>query len=113
MLSPAAKQNGAPSLEGMKVLVLVQGELAQSPRMLSHARALCDAGASVSLVGWTQLPLPEDITRAPRLSVHRISEAGAERLDAVPRTFYVPTAASRAAPATIRVGCVPPTQAGG
>src|SRR5262249_15281431 len=46
---------------------------------------------------------PEDITRAPRLSVHRISESGAERLDAVPRTFYVPTAASRAARATMRL----------
>jgi beta-1,4-mannosyltransferase len=104
MLSPAAKQNGAPSLEGAKVLVLVQDELAQSPRMLNHARALCDAGASVTLVGWTQLPLPEDIARAQKLSVTRISEAGAEPLDAVPRTFYVPTAASRAARATVRLG---------
>src|SRR5262249_27759072 len=113
MLSPAAKQNGAQSLEGMKVLILVQGELAQSPRMLNHARALCNAGSSVSLVGWTQLPLPEDITRAPRLSVHRISEAGAERLDAVPRTFYVPTAASRAARATMRLGWLLAAKSGG
>jgi beta-1,4-mannosyltransferase len=103
MLSPAAKPNGAPSLEGMKVLVLVQGEIAQSPRMLNHARALRDAGAAVSLVGYTQLPLPEGITRAPKVSVRRISEAGAERTDSVPRAFYLPVAASRAARKTMRL----------
>ena len=102
MLSPAAKPNGAPSLEGMKVLVLVQGELAQSPRMLNHARALRDAGAAVSLVGYTQLPLPEGLTRAPKVSVCRISEAGAERTDSVPRAFYLPVAASRALRCSVR-----------
>src|SRR5262245_56610551 len=103
MLSPAGKPNCAPSLEGMKVLLLVQGELAQTPRMLNHARALCDAGARVSLAGYTQIPLPEDITRAPRLSVRRISEAGAERLDSVPRVFYLPVAASKATRTTMRL----------
>jgi beta-1,4-mannosyltransferase len=101
MLSPIAEPSGGASLERMKVLILVQGELAQSPRMLNHARALCDAGASVSLAGYTQLPLPEDITRAPKLSVRRISEAGAERLDSVPRAFYLPAAASKAARTTM------------
>ena len=78
MLSRVAEGNGAPALEGMNVLVLVQGELAQSPRMLNHARALSDAGATVALAGYTQVPLPDDITRTARLSVRRISEAGTE-----------------------------------
>src|SRR5262245_66642876 len=103
MPSPVAKPNGAPSLEAIKILILVQGELAQSPRMLNHVRALCDARASVSLAGWTQLPLPEDIARMPKLSVRRISEAGAERLDSVPRVFYLPVAASRAVRKTMRL----------
>ena len=103
MLSPMAKSNGGTSLKGMKVLVLVQGELAQSPRMLNHARALCDAGATVFLAGYTQIPLPEDITRSPKLSVGRISEVGAEPLASVPRVFYLPAAASKAARITMRL----------
>src|SRR4026207_2138299 len=58
MLSRVAEANGAPALEGMNVLVLVQGELAQSPRMLNHARALSDAGATGDLAGYTQGPTP-------------------------------------------------------
>jgi beta-1,4-mannosyltransferase len=104
MSSPVAKSNGAPTLDGMKVLLLVQGELAQSLRLVNHARALCDAGATVTLAGYTQLPLPDDITRAPRLTIRRVSESGAERLDTVPRSFYLPAAASKAARNTMRLG---------
>jgi beta-1,4-mannosyltransferase len=91
------------ALGGKRVLILVQGELAQSPRMLNHARALCEAGASVSLVGYALLPLPEDIARAPGLAISRISEAGAERLDAVPRILYLPVATCWAADASMRL----------
>jgi beta-1,4-mannosyltransferase len=100
MLSPVVESK---ALKGTRALVLVQGELAQSPRMLNHARALCEAGASVSLVGYALLPLPEDIARMPGLVVRRISDAGAERLDSVRRVFYLPVAASRAAHASMRL----------
>jgi beta-1,4-mannosyltransferase len=100
MLSPVVESK---ALKGTRAIVLVQGELAQSPRMLNHARALCEAGASVTLVGYALLPLPEDIARLPALTVRRISEAGAERLDSVPRIFYLPVAASRAAHASMRL----------
>lgn len=104
MLSPVlANEPPIRSLRGKRVLVLVQGELAQSPRMLNHARALCEEGAEVTLAGYAELPLPEDIAHAPRLSVRRISEAGAERLDSVPRIFYLPVAAARAAHASMRL----------
>jgi beta-1,4-mannosyltransferase len=104
MLSPVtASERPILELRGKKVLVLVQGELAQSPRMLNHARSLCEAGAEVTLAGYAKLPLPEDIARAPRLSVRSISEAGSARLDSVPRIFYLPVAASRAVHASMRL----------
>jgi beta-1,4-mannosyltransferase len=92
------------ALTGRRVLILVQGELAQSPRMLNHARAVCEAGGEVVLVGYDLLPLPEDIVKTPRISVRRISEAGTSRLDSVPRLFYLPVAASRASHVTLRLG---------
>jgi beta-1,4-mannosyltransferase len=104
MLSPVmANELPIRSLRGKKVLILVQGELAQSPRMLNHARALCEEGAKVILVGYDLVPLPDDIASAPGISVRRISEAGAERLDSVPRIFYLPVAAARAAHASLRL----------
>jgi beta-1,4-mannosyltransferase len=104
MLSPVtASEPQNLALQGRRVLILVQGELAQSPRMLNHARELCEAGAEVVLVGYDLLPLPEDIASAPRISVRRISEAGASRLDSVPRILYFPVAAARAAHATTRL----------
>lgn len=104
MLSPVlANELPTPSLRGKKVLVLVQGELAQSPRMLNHARSVCEEGAEVVLVGYAWVPLPDDIASAPGISVRRISEAGAERLDSVPRILYLPVAASRAADASLRL----------
>jgi beta-1,4-mannosyltransferase len=104
MLSPVlANEPPIRSLRGKRVLVLVQGELAQSPRMLNHARALCEEGAEIVLVGYALVPLPDDIASASGISVRRISEAGAERLDSVPRIFYLPVAASRAAHAALRL----------
>jgi beta-1,4-mannosyltransferase len=104
MLSPVmANELPVRSLRGKRVLVLVQGELAQSPRMLNHARALCEEGAEVILVGYALVPLAENIASAPGISVRRISEAGAERLDSVPRIFYLPVAAARTAHASLRL----------
>ncbi|HEX2447775.1 MAG TPA: glycosyltransferase [Methyloceanibacter sp.] len=104
MLSPVQpNEQPIPDLSGKKVLILVQGELAQSPRMLNHARALCEAGAEVTLAGFAELPLPEDIARAPGLSIRRITRAGGERLDTVPRLFYLPVAATRAAHASLQL----------
>ena len=104
MLSPVmANELPIRSLRGKVVLVLVQGELAQSPRMLNHARALREDGAAVVLAGDAQLPLPDDIAHAPGLSIRRISDVGVERLDSVPRIFYLPVAASRAVQASLRL----------
>ena len=107
MLSPVlANEPPIRSLRGKRVLVLVQGELAQSPRMLNHARVLCEEGSDVTLVGYDLLPVPEDIAASQRISVRRISRTGAERLDSVPRIFYLPVAASRAAHASLRLAWV-------
>jgi beta-1,4-mannosyltransferase len=107
MLSPVlANQPPIRSLRGKRVLVLVQGELAQSPRMLNHARVLCEEGSDVTLVGYDLLPVPEDIATSQRISVRRISRNGAERLDSVPLIFYLLVAAFRAAHATLRLAWV-------
>ena len=92
MLSPVPA-NEPQALTGRRVLILVQGELAQSPRMLNHGRAVCEAGGEAVLVGYDLLPLPDDIVKAPRITVRRISEAGTSRLDSVPRLFYLPVPA--------------------
>jgi len=104
MLSPAtASEPQSDALYGRRVLILVQGELAQSPRMLNHARALCEAGAEVILIGYDLLPLPEYIAQSPRVFVRRISRAGSSRTDSVPRVFYMPVAVSRVAYASVRL----------
>jgi beta-1,4-mannosyltransferase len=104
MLSPVtASEPQSLALQGRRVLILVQGELAQSARMLNHARALGDVGAEVVLVGYDLLPLPDDIAKASRISVRSVAEAAGSRLDSVPRIFYLPVAASRAAHASLRL----------
>lgn len=104
MLSPTtASEPQSRALNGRRVLILVQGELAQSPRMLNHSRALCEAGAEVILIGYNLLPLPEDIAKSPRVFVRRISRAGSSRTDSVPRVFYLPVAISRVAYASVRL----------
>jgi beta-1,4-mannosyltransferase len=91
------------ALKGRRVLVLVQGELAQSPRMLNHARELLAAGAEVMLVGFTGLALPPDLAGHPALSVHAISRLGSRRWARLPRALFIPAAALRSVWLAIRV----------
>jgi len=67
------------ALKGQRVVVLVQGELAQSPRMLNHARELISAGAEVHLVGFLTVALPPDFAGAQGLFVHPIADLRARR----------------------------------
>ena len=41
--------------------VLVQGDLARSPRMLNHCRMLINIGKKVLLVGYLETDLPSDL----------------------------------------------------
>jgi len=83
------------ALKGRRVLVLVQGELAQSPRMLNHVRELLAAGAEVRLVGFTGVALPADLSQHPALWVHAIARLGSARWRRLPRVLFIPAAALR------------------
>lgn len=80
-------------LKGKIVAVAVLGDLAQSPRMIAHARAIAEAGAEVRLIGYAgdaELPpLPNSI------HLFGISGAGTARWGAIPRIAYLPLAALR------------------
>ena len=91
------------ALKGRRILVLVQGELAQSPRMLNHARELVTAGAEVYLVGFAGVALPPEIATNPALSVHVIARLGSGRWQRLPRLLFVPAAASRSLWLAIRI----------
>jgi beta-1,4-mannosyltransferase len=92
------------ALKGRRVLVLVQGELAQSPRMLNHARELAAAGAEVALVGFTSVPLPPDIAGHPAIAVRAISRFGTTRWRRLPRSLFMVAAALRSLWLTVGIG---------
>ncbi|MEZ5395515.1 MAG: glycosyltransferase [Bryobacterales bacterium] len=52
--------------------VLVFGDLGRSPRMLNHALALADNGFRVSLIGYPDTPLPEEISQRPEIRAYPI-----------------------------------------
>jgi beta-1,4-mannosyltransferase len=91
------------ALKGRRILVLVQGELAQSPRMLNHARELLAASAEVQLVGFAGVELPADLATHPRLSVHAIARLGAGRWGRLPRALFIPAAVLRSTWLAIRM----------
>ncbi|HXP74450.1 MAG TPA: glycosyltransferase [Stellaceae bacterium] len=92
------------ALKRQRVLVLVQGELAQSPRMLNHARELAAAGAEVHLMGFTGVPLPPEFAQSRAFVVHAISRLGAARWRRLPRPLFIPAAALRSLWLLLRIG---------
>ena len=92
------------ALKRRRVLVLVQGELAQSPRMLNHARELAAAGAEVHLMGFAGVPLPPEFAQSRAFVVHAISRLGAARWRRLPRPLFIPAAALRFLWLLLRIG---------
>ncbi len=91
------------ALKGRRILVLVQGELAQSPRMLNHVRELLAAGAEVDMVGFAGVALPPDLGKGPALSVHAIARLGSSRWQRLPRALFIPAAALRSLWLALRI----------
>lgn len=91
------------ALKGRRILVLVQGELAQSPRMLNHARELVTAGAEIDLVGFTGVALPPDLAQRLGPSVHGIARLGSARGRRLPRALFIPAAGLRSLWLAIRM----------
>jgi beta-1,4-mannosyltransferase len=58
-----------------RVAVVVLGELARSPRVLNHARALAGRGHAVALAGYCSRPL-EELAGARILRLHPLQRAG-------------------------------------
>lgn len=92
------------ALKHRRVAVLVQGELAQSPRMLNHARELAAAGAEVHLLGFAGIALPPEFTQRPCFAIHEISRVGAKRWRNLPRPLFIAAAALRSLWLTLRIG---------
>jgi len=92
------------ALKHRRVVVLVQGELAQSPRMLNHARELAAAGADVHLLGFAGVALPPEFRERPCFAVHEISRVGAGRWRSLPRPVFIAAAALRSLWLTLLIG---------
>lgn len=92
------------ALKHRRVVVLVQGELAQSPRMLNHARELIATGADVHLLGFAGVALSAEFTERHRCVVHEISRIGAGRWRNLPRLLFIAAAALRSLWLTFRIG---------
>ena len=92
------------SLKHRRVWVLVQGELAQSPRMLNHARELGAIGAEVHLLGFAGVPLPPEFTASRGFITHAIARLGAARWPRLPRSLFIPAAALRSIWLVFRLG---------
>jgi beta-1,4-mannosyltransferase len=91
-------------LKGQRVAVLVQGELAQSPRMLNHARELLAAGAEVHLVGFLAVALPSDLAGADGLIVHAIADFSGHRRHEHANPAFILAAAVRSLRLALRLG---------
>ena len=91
------------ALKHRRVAVLVQGELAQSPRMLNHARELAAAGADVHLLGFAGVALPPELRERRSLVVHEISRIGTGRWRNLPRPLFIAAAALRSLWLTFRI----------
>jgi len=73
------------------VAVVVLGDLGRSPRMLYHARALADADARVTLVGYRETDLDPEITTRPAIEIHALRPPAS----GVPPALFVPHGIAR------------------
>ncbi|MEM7481913.1 MAG: glycosyltransferase [Acidobacteriota bacterium] len=60
------------NLEGVRISVVVLGDLGRSPRMRYQALSLAAEGAAVDLIGYRQSALPQRLQENPRVTVHSL-----------------------------------------
>ena len=63
----------------MRATVIVLGDLARSPRMFLHARALADAGVDVDLVGFANPQMPSASPSVSSKSIPQTSLSSSAR----------------------------------
>lgn len=83
-------------LAGVRVAVVVLGDLGRSPRMLRHAGALLASGAAVDLIGHAGAPLPSALAAHPRLHVRPLPAPRWAGRHVGPRAAYLAYGAARA-----------------
>ena len=98
---PAGDAAGAGAIAGLRVAVLVLGDLGRSPRMQYHALALADEGASVDLFGYRGHPPDRAVALHPRIRVHLLP---APLRQSAPRALFVPVALGDVAAQTAWLG---------
>ncbi len=81
---------------GTRVAVVVLGDLGRSPRMLRHAAALLDVGATVELVGYLDTPLPSAVAAHTRLTVRPLAREPLARRHRLARPLFLAYALARA-----------------
>jgi beta-1,4-mannosyltransferase len=79
----------AAAVRGLRVAVVVLGDLGRSPRMQYHALALAGQGATVDLIGYGGHPPDRALAEHPLVRVHLL---GAPLRQRVPRWAFVPVA---------------------
>ena len=62
-----------------RVTVLVLGDLGRSPRMLNHALALAEDGAEVSLAGYSETAVDDEVARHPAIRLFLLRPPGRAR----------------------------------
>jgi len=83
--APEEPTAGAACARAPHVAVVVLGDLGRSPRMLYHARALADANARVSLVGYRVSDLDADVPTYSGIDIHALRAPATD----VPRGLFI------------------------
>lgn len=91
---------GEGALAGVRVAVVVLGDLGRSPRMQYHALALAGEGADVDLIGYRGRPVDGAVAQHPRIRVRPLPEPLRQR---APRSLFVPAAMADLAAQTVRL----------
>lgn len=66
-------------LEGVRIAVVVLGDIGRSPRMLYHALTCASHGAAVDLIGTVETPIPQVLRGQHGVTVHAVPGFGLGR----------------------------------
>lgn len=78
-----------------RVVIVVLGEIGQSPRMQFHAEALAECGIDVEIVAFTCAPIPTSIVNNPRISLQSLSPPRVSSRHRLPKFLFIVYSAIR------------------
>jgi beta-1,4-mannosyltransferase len=100
---PADRERNDTAKAGLRVCVVVMGDLGRSPRMLNHALELATAGAEVDLVGYAGRELPSCIRDHDRIRCHRLKDSDPHWRHKLPQFLFLLVASWRLAALATRL----------